>query len=152
MNSDASEEPSGKAVGKLIKGSFERLNNAAAQHLLGGAFAKEHVTAPHRKKVIGRGRRRPGWLMALSKLAMRCRDALCRNAHVYALDRDFGSWEDNDSQLLRVCANARQIEDAIVSGDVKAVYALVGHRFTQHREEAFNALQGDSHTAYEPSR
>ena len=74
-NSDASEEPSGTAVGKLIQGSCERPNNAAAQRLLGGILAKENVTAS-RRKLKGRSLRKQSWLKALRKLAMRCRDVV----------------------------------------------------------------------------
>lgn len=104
----------------------------------------KHLTAPNRKS-MGRGLRRQAWLKALIKLAVKCRDAIRGKAHT--VKGDLGSWEDNDSQLLRVTANARQIENAIVSGDVKAVYALAGYGFIQHSEEAFNALRGDNHTA-----
>lgn len=142
---DGSDRQSRTTSDKLIKDAFERSDYAAEKHLLGRN--KENVTAPQRK-LMGQGLRRQPWLKALKKLAKRCRNAFCRNA----LEQKMGTWEDNDSQLLRVSANARQIEDAIVSGDEKAIYALAGYGFIQHREEAFNALRDDSHTAYEPSR
>lgn len=148
---DESDGQSHATIDKLLKDAFERPDSAAVKHFLGGTLPKEQVTVPHRK-LKGRGLRKQPWLKALKKLARQCRDAFWRNAHANASERDFGSWEDNDSQLLRVSANARQIENAIVSGDVKAVYALAGYGFIQYSEEAFNALRDDSHTAYEPSR
>lgn len=143
---DESDGRSRATSDKLLKDAFERPDYGAVKHFLNGTLPKEQITVPHRK-LKGRGLRKQPWMKALRKLARQCRDAFCRNAHANASERDFGSWEDDDSQLLRVNANAWQIENAIVIGDVKAVYALAGSGFIQHSEEAFNALQGDNHNA-----
>ena len=137
-------EQSNTTIGAVKRSRRNQSDTRAVQQPQRG----KHVTAPNRK-LMGRGLRRQAWLKAFIKLAGKCRDAFRGKAHT--VKGEFGGWENNDSQLLRVSANARQIENAIVSGDVKAVYALAGYGFIQHSEEAFNALRDDNHTASAPS-
>ena len=97
------------------------------------------------------------------------RDTLARNEATAALERAIATWPTNSPAAIRVCTYARlirpgvfqghpdtlfkhltcmvAIEDALISKDVDAVYALAGNGFSQHNEEAFNALQGDNSTA-----
>ena len=132
-------EPWSTTIGGVKQGGLNKSDTTTAQQLHGG----KHITARNRKS-MGRGLRRQPWVKALIKLAVKCRTA-------FHGKRGLGSWEDDDSLLLRVRANAKQIESAIVSGNVEGVYALAGKGFIQHREEAINALRGEIHTASEPS-
>lgn len=137
-------EPRSTTIGGVKQGGLNKPVKTAVQQLPRG----KQVTARN-SKLMGRGLRTQPWLKALIKLAVKCRAAFLGKAH----DRkgDLGGWEGDDSLLLRVCTNAKQIESAIVSGNVKGVYALAGKGFIRHREEAINALRGDSHTASVPS-
>lgn len=132
-------EPWSTTIGGVKQGGPNKLDIKAVKQLPGGKY----VTARN-LKLKDRGLHKQPWVKALIKLAVKCRTAFHGKG-------GSGSWEDDDSLLLRVRANAKLIEGALVSGNVEGVYALAGKGFIQHREEAINALRGEIHTASEPS-
>ena len=138
------DESSSTMIGGLKR---SRLNQSEAMKVQQPQRAK-HVTAQNRK-TMGSGLSKQPWVKTLINLAVKWRESLRGKAH--RQKAEFASWDDNDSLLLKVCASAKQIEGAIVMGNEAGAYALAGQGFIRHREEAINALLGDSHTASAPS-